>query len=210
MRSVLSILIPTIPSRSAEFIKLSSEVTNQILQMKIIHPTLGNVELLSDSSEPYLNGGPSIGKKRQALVQRARGKYLCFLDDDENISPMYVESLVRLCLHERDIATFRAFVKTDHYWGLVNMSLDNEVNEETGPDRIIKRTPWPCCPVRTRFAQRFDFPDTNYSEDFAWMEQVLKLCSDEAHTDQILMQYNHSKKTSEADKITKYELDKKT
>lgn len=203
MRAVLSILIPTIPSRSVEFIKLTSNVTHQVMTMRMTHPTLGTVQLISDSADEYLNGGPSIGKKRQSLIQKATGKYLCFLDDDESISPMYVESLVRLCHHDKDVVTFRSFVKTDFYWGLVDMSLENEINEETGPDRIIKRTPWPCCPVRSRFAQKYSFPDTNYSEDWEWMEKVLKLCSNEIHTDQILLQYNHSSIKSESDKIIK-------
>ena len=50
-----------------------------------------------------------------------------------------------------------------------------------------------------------DFPDTNYGEDWAWFERVLIDCQSEAKSEAVLHQYNHSSKTSEADKIVKHE-----
>lgn len=206
MNPILSILMPTIPSRSNSFDSLCFKVAYQEYMLKTNHPTLGTVEKLWDDSKSFLKGGPSIGKKRESLVQRATGKYLCFLDDDEDIAPNYVETLVRLCQLDTDVVTFRNLTKTDFYWTVVDMSLKNPVNEEATPERIVKRKPWHICPVKSEYAKRYEFPDSNYGEDWKWFEKVLKHCQSEAHTDQILHSYQHSSKTSEADKITRHEI----
>lgn len=203
-QTVLSILMPTIPERAAMFSRLLSQVQNQIRSCNEYHSTLGNIEVLVDDSKRFLDGGLSIGAKRQSLVERATGKYLCFLDDDENISPQYVETLVRLCYENKDVCTFRNISKFDGYWCVVDMSMRNR-NEQSGSDDIVKRKPWHICPVRSEFAKQVRFPDINYGEDWEWFEKVLVLCRTEAKTKKVIHQYNGFTATSEADNITRYE-----
>lgn len=204
MTPILSILTCTIPERVDQWVKLSQSVFKQQKELHETHPTLGMVEHLNDTTKSFRNGGLSIGKKRERLSQQATGKYLCFLDDDEDISPNYVETLVRLCQQDKDVVTFRSFIKNDFYWSVVDMRLGSD-NEEATPDKIIKRNAWHICPVKSKYAKMYKFDDSNYSEDWTWMEKVLKHCQSEAHTDQILHSYQHSAKTSEADRITKHE-----
>lgn len=204
--TILSILIPSIPKRSDLLVRMYTGVHSQIMQLWRLHPMLGDAQMVIDTSESFINGGLSIGKKRESLVRRATGKYLCFLDDDEDIAPNYIETLMRLCQHNRDVVTFRNLTKTDTYWTIIDMSLGNN-NEEATPDRIVKRAPWHICPVKSEYAKLYDFEDSNYSEDWTWMEKVLKHCNTEAHTDQILHQYNHSKAHSEADRITRHKIE---
>ena len=203
MIPILSILIPSIPSRRNKLLRLWDKVMMQSETMSMTHPTLGVVERLFDDGRAFNDGGLSIGKKRQELVTRASGRYLCFLDDDDDIAPNYIETLVRLCHKNQDVVTFRNFTTTDFYWTLIDMSLHHKEDEQATPERIVKRKPWLVCPVRSEYAKRFEFPDTNYGEDATWMNQVLTLCKHEVHTDQILSSYRHSGKTSEADKIIK-------
>lgn len=197
---MLSILIPTTPDRDYLFYPLYDELNRQIHDLHKVHEMLGKVEILVDSSRRFLEGGLSIGKKREALVNRANGKYLCFLDSDEWIAPNYVETLVRLCNRNKDVVTFRNLTKNDFYWTIVDMSLEFS-NQEATPDGIVNRKPWHISPVRSVFAKMYEFTDTNYGEDWSWMEKVLKHCETEAKTNQILHTYNHSSKVSESDKI---------
>lgn len=202
--TILSILIPTIPERGKIFTELFNEVHKQVAYMATVHPTLGEIEVLVDDSKRFLDGGLSIGKKREALVHRASGKYLCFLDDDESIAPNYVEVLVRLCQVNRDICTFSSLAKLDNFWMVVDMSMIWPHNEQARPGGI-HRKPWHICPVRSSIAKKHSFPDNNYGEDWGWMEKVLKDCRTEAAGfPQIIHQYNHSSKHSEADKIINY------
>lgn len=197
---LLSILIPTIPERKNRFDILYSELIRQKTEFLRFHWTIGSVEILVNDSPRFLDGGLSIGKKREALVKGASGKYICFLDDDESIAPNYLESLMRLCSEGNDIVTFRASVRLDNMWALVDMNLNTKENEQIHPDGIVNRPPWHMCPVKANYAKIFEFPDLNNAEDFVWMEQVLKCCHTESHTDRILFQYNHGSH-SEADKI---------
>lgn len=207
--TILSILCATTPDRHEMFTNLYNELQTQLTFMETFHASLGEIEILVDDSKRFLDGGLSIGKKREALVKRATGRYICFLDSDENIAPNYLETLVRLCQQDKDVCTFRSLARTDFYWSIIDMRLGSE-NEEATPDRIVKRNCWHICPIRTEYAQRYEFEDKNYAEDWDWMKQVLKDCKTEAHTDAILHEYRHSKLISEADKITRYEMANKS
>jgi hypothetical protein len=75
-------------------------------------------------------------------------------------------------------------------------------NDESTPRFIVRRKPWHICPVRSLFAKLHNFEDSNYGEDFSWMEKVLQHCTSQAKSESVIHQYNHSSKTSESDKIT--------
>jgi hypothetical protein len=205
-KTILSILIPTIPERTDQAVILYNELHRQIESLKM-HPMLGDIEILIDERKSFLNGGPSIGKKCESLIDRAAGVYSLLLHDDDWVAPNFVESIVRLCQHDRDICTFRSISKLDDFWMLVDMSIHYQ-NDQPTPMYTIRRKPFPICAVRSEFAKLFPFPDTNYSEDSDWMEKVLTRCANEAHSEEILHEYRHSKHTSEADRITNYGRDR--
>lgn len=199
---ILSILIPSIPERRDKLTALLDELYTQILNLNRVHPSLGSVEILVDDSAKFTEGGLSIGGKRDLLVQRAGGKYLCFIDDDDSVMPNYIEELVRQCNEGKDIVTFRAIIKNDHYCGLIDMDLINTVNTEVNPHGTIARTPWHICPVLAQHAKSEPFnKELIHNDDWDWMVRVLKRIKTQAHSDMILTQYNHSETGSEADKI---------
>lgn len=201
---ILSVLIPVIPKRYEQFMRLLNELQKQISFMHNNHPDLGLVEILFDNSPAFLDGGKSIGGKRNELRQRAVGKYSLFLDDDEIVAPNYIETLVRLCQEDKDVISYQCFFKCDSYWAILNMSLANSVNEEANPNGLVQRTIWHVCAIRTEITAKENFNDElNHNEDFSWIEKILHHCHSEAHTNKILLQYNHSEQNSEADKILK-------
>lgn len=79
----LSILICTLPTRRTMFNALLKELQGQARRVSI------RVEILSDD---HLTD--SIGIKRTRLVNRAQGKYCCFVDDDDRVSSNYISLLV--------------------------------------------------------------------------------------------------------------------
>src|SRR5688572_28935140 len=109
MRPILSILTPSIPKDYAMLFALREELNRQVIELNRQHPSLGIVTHVVNQGASFLDGGLSIGKKREELVKAASGKYLCFLDVDDLPSPNYVETLVRLCHEHKDVVTFRNF-----------------------------------------------------------------------------------------------------
>lgn len=197
--TILSILIPSIPERGERLIRLREGLDRQI-ENNSQHIVWGDIEVIENKTKSFLNGGLSIGKKRDWLVKKATGRYLCFLDDDETIAPNYIETLLRLCNQDQDVCTFRAMVKLEAYWAMVDMSLKYKTNDQLSPDFTVRRTPWHMCPVRSEFAKLYEFKNINNAEDYEWFEKVLSHCTTESHTEKIIFQYNHGSH-SEADKI---------
>ena len=197
----LSILIPTLPQRKKMFNILRKNLTAQIDYVHSTHPSLGQVEILFDSSKKFLKGGLSVGAKRDALKCRATGEYLVFVDDDDIVAPNYLESILRLMESNPDIITFRSLYKSEHYWGIVDMNLNHAENEQMNDSTIVKRQPFHVCPIRTSIAQQHSFPDINNAEDWGWMVKVLTDCKTQSHSDQILHQYNEFASVSEVNKI---------
>lgn len=199
---MLSILIPTIPERFKMFDRLRNEVIEQYFICHENNKPLGEVQLVYDDSKSFINGGLSIGKKREWCVQQAKGKYLCFLDDDDWPAPNYIESLLRLCQHNTDIVSFRNISKFENYWCVVDQSI-HFTNDDASPNYTVRRKPAHICPVRSEFAKLYDFEDSNYGEDASWMDKVLRHCTTEIKTEQILHEYRHGSH-SESDKIMKH------
>jgi glycosyltransferase involved in cell wall biosynthesis len=195
---LLSILIPSIPERKSKLENLQLILNGQIQK---VETTNIQIEVLTDSSVRYLDGGLTVGEKRNGLVQNANGKYLCFLDDDDTPSPRYVSELVKLCQENKDVCCFRTLVKLDDYWGLVDHSINNPINEQMTPNGLTFRKAWHVNPVRSDFAKKHTFSNVNNAEDWNWMERVLTEVKTQAKTNEILLQYTHSSKTSAVDEI---------
>jgi len=180
---------------------LHKNLMAQIDFVHTTHPSLGQVEILFDSSKKFLKGGLSVGAKRDALKCRATGDYLVFVDDDDIVAPNYLESVLRLSESNPDIITFRSLYKSSTYWGIVDMNLNHSENEQMNDTTIVKRQPFHVCPIRTSIAQQHSFPDINNAEDWGWMVKVLSDCKTQSHSDQILHQYNEFPSVSEVTKI---------
>ena len=180
---------------------LHKNLMAQIDFVHTTHPSLGQVEILFDSSKKFLKGGLSVGAKRDALKCRATGDYLVFVDDDDIVAPNYLESVLRLSESNADIITFRSLYKSSTYWGIVDMNLNHSENEQMNDNTIVKRQPFHVCPIRTSIAQQHSFPDINNAEDWGWMVKVLSDCKTQAHSDQILHQYNDFSSTSAVHEI---------
>lgn len=200
---MLNILIPSIPERKEILDILLNKLTSQIEYCDKIHPSLGKVSFIIDSSKKYLEGGLSIGKKREILLKKATAKYICFLDDDDDIAPNYVETLLFLCKENKDVCTFKSLFKCDAYWTTIDMSLFNN-NEEATSDNEVKRNVWHICPIKREIALKHSFDDINYGEDWLWISKMLQELKTEAKSNSIIHNYNHYEIISESDKITKY------
>ena len=93
----LTILIPSIPSWFKRFERLFDRINDQASKSDIVVEVLGLVD----------NKKRSIGHKRDALVQMSKGEYVCFCDDDDDVSDNYVESLLEGIKHNPVVVCFK-------------------------------------------------------------------------------------------------------
>lgn len=199
----LSIVMITIPERKKEFSKLRRKLSTQINYVHEVHPTLGDVEIVSVITPRYPQG-PSIGGKRQQGLERAKGTYVCWLDDDDDIAPDYVETLLRLAYNGTDVLTFSNLSRFDSFWCVVNMSLYNPLDEQVRPG-IVNRRPYHVCAWRRELTKQVTFPDLNKDEDTGFIEKLIPLCKTESHSNNILHEYKRITKSYAIDAYTKDE-----
>lgn len=204
---LLSILMPSIPERRDRFLVLWSKIQDQITACGA-HSAVNAFPLITPA---HKDGGLTIGEKRQALVDHASGDYICFVDDDDDVSNDYVASLLQACrktdVHtgdKPDVVTFAARCSLPGCVDfLINMSLRNDENEEARPllgDQPpydltkmagIKRRPWHVCAWKRSLvaATHATFPPLMDAEDWPWCEAMLTQAKTEVHIDKILYHY---------------------
>lgn len=187
MNPILSILTPSIPSRLSKVGALAAEIERQAE----IFP--GAVEHLVFTD----NRHRSIGAKRQALVEIARGQYIAFCDDDDEISEDYVAKLLAGAKTAADVITFkqRAIVNSDE--STVHFSTRNPDGAFT-PGGITLRNAWHVCAWRRDVVKGCLFGESNYGEDLVWCQQARKRILTEHHIDAVLHTYRHDAATTAA------------
>lgn len=158
----LSLLILTIPSRKHFFVRIKNILADQVM------PWYDEIEILTDGRE-----GISIGEKRNALLQRAKGDYVAFIDDDDRVSSHYVanlmigiESGVDACSLKGTITENSRNPKT-----FIHSMKYKEYREHNG---IYERYNNHLNCIRASIAKQFKFPETNHGEDTDWATQVFK------------------------------------
>lgn len=187
----LSIMILTIPDRRQMLLGLLSELKRQ--------DALGWFEILVHAD----NRVKKIGEKRQECLNAARGRYVAFLDDDDMIGPSYVNDLIEATARDVDVITFiqRAVINGGNPF-LVDFSIHHPVNEPTTGRpggvlyRDIKRRPFHMCAWNARVAKKTPIPFTNWGEDWAWCEAMLREVKTEYHIPRVLHHYVYDDKVS--------------
>lgn len=183
----LSILIPSIPSR---FDKLLSTY-NQIASMC----EGKDIEVLAFTD----NKKRTIGEKRDALVQMSNGKYVMFVDDDDTL--LSVDEIYEATLQDVDVITFKQeCLNADKSTFVVDFGLGNIIEhnkDDKGNYLDCKRPPFHVCAWHKKYKE-YRFPNVNYGEDWAWVEQFVNYAQTEVHIDKVLHKYNFDPKVTEA------------
>lgn len=194
----LSILILSIPSRIDQLQKLVAKLENQFDD--------DSVEIVSLVDNKSFH----IYEKRNELLKMARGKYICFLDDDDTIADTYIPSILHVIDNETpDVicfkqhchyngAEFDVVFDIDHNWD----PMDGMHFNGTGFDDI-KRPPFHMCPWRKEIAQSEEFRE-NYDamgqscEDADWLLRLYPKVDNQVFIDEYLHFYHYSSEGTES------------
>lgn len=155
--TLLSILIPTLPER----VHLLQRCTEHI-------GTNPEVEIVIDN-RPL---GITTGQKRNDLIDRAQGEYVCFVDDDDFVQPGYLNEIIyAIKMNDYpDCVTFEGWMSTDGKFTADWVIKLGENYEDRGG--IYYRFPNHLVPIKKRIAQRVKFPDKTLGEDFEWAKGI--------------------------------------
>ena len=190
----LSILIPSIPSRIDRLVKLFDFLNNQVKDKP--------VEILSFLD----NKKRSIGYKRDALVQIAKGEYLAFVDDDDRVSVDYVDEILNIIVKSApDLITFNqeCVINKENPF-IVRFGIDygnQEIHKENDLWVDIKREPFHSCVWKSNIAKSERFADASYGEDWHWAKRLIPKVVIADNIDKVLHFYTFDTDITEAEAI---------
>lgn len=161
----LSILIPTLPERAEQFTKLYNRLSNMSSGYE--------VEILFDATDRYDKSGMMVGDKRQALLERSQGKYIVFIDDDDDVSDDFVDEIIKAIDSgtEAEVICYKQLADIDGKEYIIDWSIHNEIEQLHGNGEIKRKPSVPATWLRTA-AMRGKFPSQNVDEDSSWTGQI--------------------------------------
>lgn len=181
----LSILTPTIPERDTQVSILTEKLRKQIGNLPVEHLVFQD------------NRRRSIGAKRQALVDIARGEYIAFVDDDDDVSGDYVTAILEAIRSKPDVVTFRQRAIYNDMETIVEFGINNQ-DCFFVIGGITLRAPWHVCAWRRAAVVGCQFAEKNFGEDKAWCLQARKRAKTAVHIPRILHTYRHDDRTTTA------------
>jgi hypothetical protein len=164
----LTIAICTIPGREMDLTRLQYGLAPQIHS---------DVQLLIHRSAAI-----TTGAKRQELLNRALGEYVCFIDDDDLVAHNYVDRILT-ALHKNpltDAVGFTGEMTTSginpehmfHHWYKGKPEWSTEADPIRKGSNYYIRGPTHLNPIRTCLARRTGFKDITLAEDFDYAQRV--------------------------------------
>jgi len=188
---LFSVLILSIPNRVDKYLM---PLYTKMLKQAEGHPEVEILCLIDNKSM-------TIGEKRQSLLNCARGKWVGFMDDDDDISDNYIESLSgAMKNHPADVITFDQHCSVNGEEFLVNFRMGNPHQPWIPKSKINKilRPPYHMCFWKTDIAKGAKFKPSSYGEDLAWCMEMYPKIQTETHIDRVLHNYVFSDITSES------------
>lgn len=180
-----SILICTVRNRRAGLACVWDELEQQIEECGA-----KGIEILSFCD----NKMRTVGYKRQAMLDIARGRYLSFVDDDDMPLDGYIREIYSVLTDgpRPDVVSFNIKVTIDGaQTGVVHMGMRHVPKQKDAPlveyePPGIGRPPHMLAVWRTEIARKGTFPDITFYDDFMWAEQVWPHVSVERKIDKII------------------------
>jgi glycosyltransferase involved in cell wall biosynthesis len=181
---LLSILIPTLEEREPLLSRLLSKLHGQIERDN--YQNRVEIHLLCDNREM------STGAKRNALIDMAKGEFVAFVDDDDDVHEDYIRLIVTALSEHPDVdclgITGLIYFRGGHPHRFVHSLQYDQYFSRYG---VYYRPPYILNPIRRTIAQQFRFAETSYAEDAEWamrIAQTRALCA-EHFLDVTLYQY---------------------
>jgi hypothetical protein len=187
-----SILICTLDERTLQFQRLYTKLLQQIEKFRLT--TQVEVIFFKD------NRTHSVGYKRNKLLENSRGKYVCFIDDDDDISDAYVSLIYNALKSNPDCVSLVGrlieegkktckFCHSNHF-----KTYSSKGNKYFRPPNHLNT-------IKAEIAKKFKFPERNRHEDLEWAMQLAQsgLLKREAKVSEVLYfyLYNHYKYVKE-------------
>lgn len=189
----LSILICSVKDRE--------NLLNNLLNMLKKQSTEDDdVEILVETDERKI----TTGAKRNILLKRARGEYVCFVDDDDFVSEDYIPKILEAIKSKADCCSLIGMLSRRTKVLSKKVHKKHRMRREIATNIFIHSLKYKTwfekggvyyrCPnhlnaVRREIALQVGFPDISKEEDKAYSLKLLSLLKTEAHIEGVIYFY---------------------
>lgn len=197
---ILSVLICTVPQRINLLMELLNNLREQIKPTHTVGFASDKVQIsgfASDTIEVLINRDnqeKTTGKKRQELLEAAKGEHICFIDDDDYVYPYYISEILNALKSNPDCVGMKGLYSVDGgkaiEWKLSKNCVNATVKED-GKTKFL-RTVNHLSPVRRSIALKVGFPDLSNAEDKFFSDRVQPLLQSEVFIDKLMYNYRYS------------------
>lgn len=182
MNYKLSILICTIPERYWQFKKLVNHLKGLI--------KMANA---SESVEIVYNDKPkgtlTIGGKRNILLNESLGEYVCFIDDDDQVSNDYITEILKAIELNPDCIGFKIHCNMQGKYESAASSIKYDWKENIDGYKYV-RSIYHKTPVKREIALKAMFPDKSFGEDYEYSMRLKPMLKKEVFIEKELYIYN--------------------
>jgi hypothetical protein len=160
---LLSVLIPTVESRRQEFGRLASKLNRQIAAHQLEHA----VEILYFLD----NCQYTVGFKRNWLMSQSHGRFVAFVDDDDDVDDEYLPLLCQVIAANPEIDCIGFLGEMTWSGRNPEMSIysvryaEQETLGTWAGHHVYLRPPLHLNPIRRDIAIQYPFPEINAGED---------------------------------------------
>lgn len=189
---LLSILILSCPSR------------RKIHLQTILDKVEGQIDLYPKAEVEVLvfydNKKRSVGEKRNNMIQMANGKYVTFLDDDDDVADNYISVMCDTLLENPDIDSLTfgcryTDISSNHTF-ICKYSKHYSTRVTSNGICTIPGHPH-INPIKKEIAIKNQYKHTNFGEDTTWSNEMCNIVDTELMIDDVLYYYNFNPLTSE-------------
>ena len=187
----LSILIPSTFDREKVLFGLLKIIYDQILEEGLYH----RMEIITDVDDGTL----SIGKKRNMLLQRAKGRYIVYIDSDDEVPHYYISEIFKAIDQNPDVIGFDGFMTTDGI-NRENFKISKGLPYTTIWDSFGRkeylRFDNHLSPIKREIALQIGFKDMRFQEDYDYAKRLKEsgLIKDEVYINRDMYHYKFNSK----------------
>jgi hypothetical protein len=156
-------MIPTLVERTATFNNLMESIKEKHAR---ICPDLKIEYCIAQD-----NREQSIGKKRQTLLQGAKGKYVSFVDDDDSLTDAYFEDALECIRGRFEVCRLRGQMAQYTF----THSIENTLNSPMARGQVFLRPPNHLNIMLGEVAKIVPFGDAVRGEDLDWTISLARL-----------------------------------
>jgi len=153
MNILWTIGILHLPKRANFYNALMSELNKQI---KLLNAE-NIIEIITETD----NGENSVGKKRNNVIDKAKGEYVCFIDDDDMITDIYVPKTLKALETKPDVVELVGFLPKYDLPFIHNLNCGGHFKK----DGIQFRTPNHLNTIKKEIAKQVRYPEISHGED---------------------------------------------